>query len=207
MLFRSTALAALAATASASNATGPYALQIKGKDNSDINGYAAACHAGAAIEGLCYSEGSALPASVTEFYYNYTSYDTQTGEPMQPGWLVYQLSVSGTNGTELIPSAMQLELSSWGSNVYTAILMPGVEQGTSVYKDDDGTLYMEGGYDDSNFNETRPTAIPTLGKLTNFHLCYQFTGGYYYQSVGFVTTPPSHNPSCEPVDLALVEIS
>ncbi|KAI6084370.1 hypothetical protein F4821DRAFT_171313 [Hypoxylon rubiginosum] len=207
MLFRLTALAALAATATASNATGPYALQITGKENADINGYAGACHSGAGIEALCYASGASLPPSVTQFYYNYTSYNTETGVPSQPGWITYLLTAGSTNGTITVPSAMQLDQSGWGTNVLTAQIFPGVESGTSVYQFENGTLYMYGGYDDSSFNATFPTPIPTLGNLTNFHLCYQFTGGYYYRSIAWVTTPPAHNPSCEPVDLTLVELS
>ncbi|KAI1780280.1 hypothetical protein F4818DRAFT_395213 [Hypoxylon cercidicola] len=207
MLSRFTALAALAATATAFNATGPYALQITGQENSDINGYAAACHAGAGIEALCYASGSSLPPSVTQFYYNYTSYNSETGVPSQPGMLTYLLTAGGTNGTITVPSALQLDLTSWGSNVYSAQIFPGLEGGTSLYQFENGTLYMNGGYDDSSFNSTYPTPIPTLGNLTNFHLCYQFTGGYYYRSISWVTTPPSHNPSCEPVQLTLAELS
>ncbi|KAI4860213.1 hypothetical protein F4820DRAFT_437499 [Hypoxylon rubiginosum] len=207
MLFRFTALAALAATATASNATGPYALRITGKDNADIDGFAAACHAGAGIEGLCYAAGTSLPPSVTEFYYNYTSYDAETGAPLQPGYLTYLLNVGSTDGPMVVPCAMQLDLTSWGSNVYTALIFPGLDGGNSLYQSENGTLYMYGGYDDSSFNSTYPTPIPALGNLTNFHLCYQFTGGYYYRSISWVTTLPPHNPSCEPVQLSFAELS
>ncbi|XXG97883.1 hypothetical protein Hte_004197 [Hypoxylon texense] len=207
MLFRFTALAALAATATATNATGPYALRIVGKDNAEINGVAGACHAGAGIEGLCYADDASLPPTAAQFYYNYTSYNSETGEPTQPGLLTYLLTAGSTNGTITVPSAMQLDLTSWGSNVYTALILPGLTGGTSVYQFENGTLYMYGGYDDSSFNETYPTPIPTLGNLTNFHLCYQFTGGYYYRSISWITTPPAHNPSCEPVQLSFVETS
>ncbi|KAI1403292.1 hypothetical protein F4819DRAFT_451554 [Hypoxylon fuscum] len=209
MLFKSTALAALAATATASNSTGPYGLHITGKGDTSIDGYAAACHAGAAIEALCYAAGGSPTAgTVTEFYYNYTAYNSDTGVPSQPGWLTYLLQAGSNNGTIIEPSSMQLNPSSWGSNVFTALIFPGVEDGTSVYyHPENGTIYMAGGYDDSSFNETYPTPIPTLGNLTNFHLCYQFVGGYYYQSIAWVSTLPPHNPSCQPVDLSFQELS
>ncbi|KAI1382851.1 uncharacterized protein F4822DRAFT_98686 [Hypoxylon trugodes] len=207
MLFKSTALAALAATATASNSTGPYALHITGKSNSSIDGYAAACHAGAGIEGLCYAAGTApVAGSVTEFYYNYTSYNPDTGAPSQPGWITYLLTAGSNNGTITIPSALQFQ-PSFSSNVLLGLIFPGVEDGTAVYyHPDNGTLYINGGYDDSTFNATYPNPVPTYGNLTNFHLCYQFTGGYYYQSIAWVSTQPPHNPSCEPVDLAIEEL-
>ena len=70
------------------------------------SGYAAACHAGAAIEGLCYSSGGdpTVPGSATQFYYNYTSYNSDTGEPSQPGWLTYLLTAGSNNGTVTIPT-------------------------------------------------------------------------------------------------------
>ncbi|KAI1381063.1 hypothetical protein F4677DRAFT_402009 [Hypoxylon crocopeplum] len=208
MLFRFTALTALVATATASNSTGPYALRITGKTDTSINGYAAACHAGAAIEGLCYAAGASPEAgSVTQFYYNYTAYNSDTGMPLQPGWITYLLNAGSTNGTITVPSSVRF-YPSFGSNVMTALIYPSVEDGTAVYyHPENGSLYVNGGYDDSQFNTTYPNPVPSLGNLSNFHLCYQFTGGYYYNSIAWVSTTPPRNPSCQPVDLSLEELS
>ncbi|KAI2601813.1 hypothetical protein GGR54DRAFT_634490 [Hypoxylon sp. NC1633] len=206
MLFRHSALLALAATAMASNATGPYALHITGKANSSIDGYAAACHAGAGIEALCYASG-AISSAVTEFYFNYTSYNPDTGAPSQPGWITYLLKAGSTNGTITVPSSLRF-YPSFGSNVMSGLIYPSVDDGTSVYfYPENGTLYVNGGYDDSRFNTTYPVPAPSLGNLTQFHLCYQFVGGYYYNSISWVSTQPPHNPSCQPVDLTLEELS
>ncbi|KAI3326006.1 hypothetical protein HD806DRAFT_488869 [Xylariaceae sp. AK1471] len=193
------ALAFMATTVTAQNQTGPYAIHIIGKTNSSIDGYVGACHAGAAIEGLCYAAGPAVEGAY-EFYYNYSAYSPDTGEVFQPGYIIWNLPYNG-NLTE--SEAMQLQPSA-GSNVEVALFQPGSYDGSYVYFDESGKIYLSGGYDDSAFNETRP-AIPTsLGNLTNFHLCYQFTGsGYYYHSLSWVTTPPARNPSCQPVDLIL----
>ncbi|KAI1641950.1 uncharacterized protein F4817DRAFT_354298 [Daldinia loculata] len=205
MLFYFITLLTFVTQAVAFNSTGPFALHITSKSNSSIDGYAAACHAGAAIEGLCYSGGGG--GSVTEFYFNYTSYNPDTGVPSQPGWITYLLKAGSNNGTITVPSSLRLE-PSFGSNVYTALIYPGVEDGTSVYfYPNNGTLYMNGGYDDSSFNATYPTPPPSLGILTNFHLCYQFTGGYYYHSIAWVSTQPPHNPSCQPVNLSIEDLS
>lgn len=88
-----------------------------------------------------------------------------------------------------------------------ALFYPGIDEYTTLNYQDDGSLYINGGTDDSNFNATAPFPTPQLGNLTNWHLCYQFTGGYYYQSIAWVTTQPPQNPSCAPVNLVLVEIS
>ncbi|KAI2616398.1 hypothetical protein GGS26DRAFT_578467 [Hypomontagnella submonticulosa] len=208
MLFQFTAIAALVATATASNSTGPFALRITGKGNSSIDGFAAACHAGAAIEGLCYASGSApVPGSVTEFYYNYTSYNSDTGVPSQPGWLTYLLQAGSGNGTITVPSSVRF-LPAFGSNVMTALIYPSVEDGTAVYyHPDNGTFYINGGYDDSKFTTSYPNPVPAQGNLTNFHLCYQFTGGYYYQSIAWVSTQPPQNPTCQPVDLSIEKLA
>ncbi|KAI0131486.1 hypothetical protein F4814DRAFT_406173 [Daldinia grandis] len=205
MLFRLITFLAVVTQAASFNSTGPFALRITSKSNSSINGYAGACHAGAAIEGLCYSPNTG--GSATEFYFNYTSYNPDTGVPSQPGWVTYLLKAGGNNGTITVPSSLRFG-PSFGSNVYTALIYPGVEDGTSVYfHPNNGTLYMNGGYDDSNFNATYPNPPQSLGNLTNFHLCYQFTGGYYYQSIAWVSTQPPHNPSCQPVNLSIQELS
>lgn len=170
-------------------------------------GYAGACHAGAAIEGLCYV-GGALNTTATyqQFYFNYSSYNPTTGEVYPYGWLEWELQYIGLdNEIATTPEALQIFLN-LGSNVNVALFYPGYNQYTSLQKDENGVLYISGGYDDSNFNETYPNPIPQLGNLANWHLCYQFTGGYYYQSIAWVTTLPPHNPSCQPVDLTLTQI-
>ncbi|KAI8625123.1 hypothetical protein F5Y19DRAFT_451756 [Xylariaceae sp. FL1651] len=190
-------MAFMVATVVGQNQTGPYAIHIKGKTDSSIDGYASACHAGAAIEGLCYEAGPAV-AGAYEFYYNYSAYSPDTGEVFQPGWIVWNLPYNGN----LTESETMLLQPNPGSNVEVALFEPGY--GTYVSFDESGRVYISGGYDDSHFNATPPVSPPSLGNLTNFHLCYQYTGtGYYYHSISWVTTPPARNPSCQPVDLIL----
>ncbi|KAH6658507.1 hypothetical protein BKA67DRAFT_533660 [Truncatella angustata] len=202
-------LLASAAAVSAYNATGPYGVHITGKEDSAVDGYAGACHAGAAIEGLCFIDG-ALNGNETyqQFYFNASGYDFETGAPSSYGWLEWELQfTSGENGEiGTAPSALQIFLN-LGSNVNTALFYPGIDEYTSLQKADDGTLFISGGVDDSSFNSTYPNPTTYLGNLTNWHLCYQYTGGYYYQSIAWVTTQPPHNPSCVPVDLTLEQIT
>ncbi|KAK6073320.1 hypothetical protein SCUP234_05472 [Seiridium cupressi] len=203
-------LLACAAAVSAFNATGPYGLHIAGKEDATIDGYAGACHAGAAIEGLCYVDGP-LNETYTyqQFYFNYSSYDPTTGEVYPYGWIEWELPfTSGESGeVETEPSALQIILN-LGSNVNTALFYPGISEYTNLqFHPENGSVYISGGYDDSNFNATYPSSPTYLGDLTNWYLCYQFTGGYYYQSIAWVTSQPPSNPSCAPVDLSLVEIS
>ncbi|KAI1630899.1 hypothetical protein F4809DRAFT_646934 [Biscogniauxia mediterranea] len=208
LLSKLSVLAAWAATATAASVTGPFAIHITGKTNSSIDGYAGACHAGAAIEGLCYSTGP-VSGSSFEFYYNYSSYNSDTGEPQQPGYLTWLLPFTGPNGTQQTLLEPLAFYPSWGTNVATGLLYPtAVYDGTSLYfHPDNGTFYIAGGYDDSQFTEDRPQVFTSLGNLTNFHLCYQDTGGYWYQSISWVFTDPPRNPTCQPVDLGIEQIS
>ncbi|KAH9898986.1 hypothetical protein F4778DRAFT_741846 [Xylariomycetidae sp. FL2044] len=194
MLFSIAAFAASLAVAAASNATGPFAIHIKGKEDTSIDGYVSASHAGAAIEMLTYST-----EPLTEFYFNYSAYNPDTGEVFQPGWISYDLPAQPA-----IPSVMGLVVN-WGSNVALAQFTPGYTSDTYIYyHPENGSFYLPGGVDDSHFNATFPGVPAYLGNLSNWYLCYQYSLSYYYRSVAFVIGGEQpRNPSCEPVDLIM----
>jgi hypothetical protein len=138
------AVAALFTTTAADfNVVGPFALRITGKTNSSIDGllrplslstprltlraneqkhadfsnvsgYAWACHAAAATEGLCYAAGSSpVSGSPYEFYYNYTYYN----DSVNPGSISYMFIYEGADGQPVeVPSFMRL-FPNWASNV------------------------------------------------------------------------------------------
>ncbi|ORY65172.1 uncharacterized protein BCR38DRAFT_432060 [Pseudomassariella vexata] len=198
-------LALMAATASAQNQTGPFAVKITGKTNSSIDGYLTTCHAGAAIEALCYGT-SDTSSNYNQFYYNYSSYSPDTGEVYQPGYLIWNLPLNDGSGTiQNVSSAVNIQ-PNWGSNVAAALFQPSYYDATYFSFDSNGTFFLSGGVDDASFNETRPMTPTYLGDLTNFHLCYQYTGGYYYQSIAWVFTLPPRNPTCQPVNLTKVAL-
>lgn len=67
---------------------------------------------------------------------------------------------------------------------------------------DNGTLYFSGGTDDTANGDSYPNPLQYFGDLTNWNLFYQFTGGYYYHSIGWLFgQEPSQNPTCQPVQL------
>ncbi|KAI1424710.1 hypothetical protein F5Y12DRAFT_785132 [Xylaria sp. FL1777] len=203
------AVAAALATCVAAeyNVVGPFALRITSKTDSDIDGYAWACHAGAATEGLCYAAGSgAVSGSVYEFFYNYSYDETYT----YAGNIAYQFTYQGANGDLVkVPSFMHL-YPNWGSNVNLALIPPGSDDGTPVSLDlDTGFFYMGSQYDDTHANSTPP--VPDAPRnISNFHVCYQSTGGYWYRSLawvsGFEGAAPQ-NPSCEPVNLGIESLA
>ncbi|KAI1359426.1 hypothetical protein F5Y08DRAFT_349661 [Xylaria arbuscula] len=186
---------------------GPFALRVTPKGNSNCDGYIFACHAGAATQGLCYSEGtSAVQGSVYEFLYNYTYDETYT----YPGRISYDFSYQGGDGSLVkLPSFLQL-YPTYASNVNLALIPPGPEDGTAISLDEgSGLFYMGMQHDDTTWNATIP--IPeTPRNISNFHICYQWTGGYWYRSLAWVSgyegaTP--QNPSCQPVNLGIESLA
>lgn len=128
------------------------------------------------------------------------------------GWLEWEMPVTirGDNGsTELTTTALKMELwTNMGSNVAPAVFSLGDTTSYFSYWPENGTLYYPAGeVDDSQLSSSaQPETEPKLGNLTNFHVCDQYVGSYYYRSLAWVATSPSHNPTCQPVDVTLVEI-
>lgn len=96
---------------------------------------------------------------------------------------------------------------SYGSNVAVPLFYPGYSYtpGTTyVSVSDNGTFFQPGGIDDTSNNATYPDPVKYYGNLTNWHVCYQFSGGYYYYSLAWVYgIGPPQNPSCQPVQLTM----
>ncbi|KAI2643573.1 hypothetical protein GGS21DRAFT_486094 [Xylaria nigripes] len=182
---------------------GPFALRITGKTDSDVDGYAWACHAGAATQALCYTAGSsAVSGAEYEFYYNYTSF----GNISYSGYLSYVFAYQGNDGAPVhVPSFMRI-YPSWASNVHLALIPPGVDDGTLVSLNfDTGLFYMSSLYDDSHWNATAPYGETGID-VANFQLCYQWAGGYWYQSIAWVSGLPGaapQNPSCKAINLGV----
>lgn len=168
-------------------------------------GYLGACHAGAAIEGLCYTGGTLDSLGQYEHYSLNATYENAT-----QGLLVWELPLSGENDTTTyIPSALTLG-PNYGSNVAVPLFIPGTESNAgllyvNVYPN--GTLYLQGGVNDTANTATQPIPATYFGDLTNWVLCNQMTGGYYYYSIGWVSgVGPAQNPTCQPVDLTFQDV-
>ncbi|KAI1749764.1 hypothetical protein F4782DRAFT_549534 [Xylaria castorea] len=202
-----TAAALVTGTAAENNVVGPFALRITGKTDSGIDGYAWACHAGAATEGLCYSAGpTPVSGSVYEFYYNYSYYESYN----YPGYISYIFTYASADGNQVkVPSFAHI-YPSWASNVHSLLIPPGIEEGTPVSLDfDTSFFYMGSLHDDTHWNATTPSGESTED-VSNFHLCYQWTGGYWFRSLAWVSgfegvTP--QNPSCQPVNLGVESLA
>lgn len=150
---------------------------------------------------MCYGAGTIDELGDYQSYYF-----NATAENGTQGQVVWELPLGGSNETTYVPSALTLA-PNYGSNVGVPLFYPGVGyEASSFYVNvfpDNGTIYLNGGPVDTANNATYPDGAGYYGPLTNWVLCYQFTGGYYYYSIGFVFgVQPAQNPSCQAVNLA-----
>lgn len=167
-------------------------------------GYASACHAGAAIEGLCLGPETPPDSYVYEYYFNTSSYTT-VGES-EVGTIAWKLPYTDQDGNPAVVDqvlGLQYQIN---SNVAAPMF------GWSTYNlwgfDADGKLFGYTYYDDSTFTPgTNP--VPSGEGVANYqwYVCWQYFTGYYYQSLGWATTSPPHNPTCEAVDVTQVLVS
>jgi hypothetical protein len=91
-----------------------------------------------------------------------------------------------------------------------ALIPPGTDGWTPVTLDfGTGLFSMDSLYDDSHWNATVPVG-ETPRNVSSFHLCYQWTGGYWYYSLAWVSGlegVPPQNPSCQPINLSVVSLA
>ncbi|KAI2778980.1 hypothetical protein F4815DRAFT_475737 [Daldinia loculata] len=179
--------------------TGPFALHITGKEGSSIDGYAGSCHAGAAIEGLCYNAG-ALPDGISfQYYFNASSYTKVDDNDV--GTLVWKLPYNDGSGNQAtVDQALGLQ---FAVNSNVASLLFGLSNYYfNVGFDKDSKLFGWTYIDDSTFTPgTNPFPSGNGTAYYQWYVCWQYFTSYYYQSVGWTSTGAPHNPTCEPVDI------
>ncbi|KAK3937644.1 hypothetical protein QBC46DRAFT_319305 [Diplogelasinospora grovesii] len=186
------------------NQTGPFLLQVKSANNETLDGqYLYACHAGAAIEGLCLN-GKAVPnmlAAGTQFYWNYTTYQ---GNAAPTGPLVWNLPLSMDGSVTYASSPMSLQYYSF-TNVAVPLFEPGYGSDAAQVGFDNDTIYMLEWFNDSTFVAGQyPTQ--TSQQIQNWHVCSTYVGTYYYAALTWVTYGAPRNPTCEPVTLQKVAL-
>jgi len=184
------------------NQSAPFALQIANSANSSLDGlYLYACHAGAAIEGLCL--GSSSNSSSATFYYNTTDSDVSGSDDGQ-GLLVWNLPVTGLPGVDYASQSASLPWYNPGSNVVVPLFGVNSEAPTLlVHFTDDGKLTIEDSFNDADYVYGQyPDSTPTLTVYNNWYVCWASVGvGYTYQALAWVTAGEPHNPTCQKVDV------
>ncbi|KAI1393770.1 uncharacterized protein F4822DRAFT_424233 [Hypoxylon trugodes] len=197
-------VATTAVSAQNSNQTGPFYLHIVGGEGSSIDGYAGSCHAGAAIEGVCYGAGG-LPDGTDNHSYIYYFNDTLTevdGAPV--GELIWKLPYTDSDGNSATVDQILGLQYSVNSNV--AAPMFGFSYPyANIGFDADGKLFAYNYVDDSTFTPGTNPAPSGQGKAYyQWYVCWQYFTGYYYQSIAWVVSDPPHNPTCEAVTIIQV---
>ncbi|KAI0532474.1 hypothetical protein GGR58DRAFT_179190 [Xylaria digitata] len=198
----------IATTATAQNLhqDGPFALRVKGQvQNSSIDGYLHTVDVGPVLvqKPIQYEPTSSPPAGNAsyEFYFNYTGFSQSAG--YEVGFFLTDPTVESVADSGFYGKAMSLQYSA-GSNVAFALVGAGSAIATGFASDN--TTFINIYFDDSSFV---PDESPRLDQSFNFYnwaVCWQFFGRVYMPSLSWLTYGPSHNPTCEPVDLIKVAL-
>lgn len=196
--FTIVSLLGLAASVSAqyTNQTGPFYLKLESK-NETINGlYLFSCHAGAAIEGLCYgSDGPSTLGEYNAFYFNYSG--TQQFGDSEIGTITWNEPANVDGSVVNVSEAVQFSYPST-SNVAVPLFFPGEDTNVALGFDDKKELFLVSYYDDSTI--VAGQYPNSTGKAYyKWVTCYQQVGGYFYYAVGWVTGGAPTNPTCEDV--------
>ncbi|KAI8628653.1 hypothetical protein F5Y19DRAFT_109017 [Xylariaceae sp. FL1651] len=202
----SAALMGLAATAVSAqyNQTGPFYLQIKGTNaGSSINGFASSCHAGAAIEGLCYGDTTSPNGTYFEYYFNYTGYTDVGGSDV--GILVWNLPYTDQDGNPAFESESMGLVYQINSNV-AAPLFGLSNLDFSIGFDSENKAFGYDYIEDSTFTPGQEPASNEGKAYYQWAVCWQYFTGYFYQSVAWVQVGNPTNPTCEPIDLIKVPV-
>lgn len=205
------ALAAASTTVSAQtqypNQSPPFSLQIANAANASLNGqYLYACHTGAAQDAMCLTPPDSPPTQndfSTKFFYNTTS--TTDGSTETRGILVWNLPVQ-VPGADHVSQAMEVTDYHLGTNVDVPELGLGTT-GTRV-EFEAGKLVITDRFDDSTFtSEVPPPDTGAIITYNNWYVCWnRVGGGYWYQTLAWVTAGEPHNPTCEKVDVVLASL-
>lgn len=209
------ALSALTTSSAQSTTTqtGPFTLDIVSDDPALSGGRLSSCHAGAAIEGLCFGKptAGAPPSSSSTYWLNTTYYQGST-EPNPGGSLIWNLPLGGDTPSN-VSSALSIGLSSVTSNVIVPLFYPGNDTQSPRIAFEQGPV--KGGkvgitgyfYNEAQFKPgVHPGSEPGTGEGSSglrfqWAVCWAITGGYYYQVLAWITAGVPSNPTCAAVNV------
>ncbi|KAI0455796.1 hypothetical protein F5B21DRAFT_503084 [Xylaria acuta] len=112
----------------------------------------------------------------------------------------YRIRVAGSG---FYGRAMSLQYNA-GSNV--AFALTGAGAATSTGFDQDNKTPVNIYFNDSTFVPGQQPALDQSFEFYNWAICWQFFGRVYMPSLSWITSGPSHNPTCERVDLIKVAL-
>ncbi|KAI0438993.1 hypothetical protein F4803DRAFT_568966 [Xylaria telfairii] len=185
---------------------GPFALRVKGHGrNSSIDGFLHTVDVGPILiqKPIQYEPISAPPAGnlTYEFYFNYTGFSQSQGNEV--GFFLSDPTIESATGSGYYGRAMSLQYSA-GSNV--AFALTGAGAATSTGFDKKNKTFVNLYFDDSTFVPGQAPDLNGSYDFYNWAICWQFFGRVYMPSLSWITSGPSHNPTCERVDLIKVPL-
>ncbi|KAI1748771.1 hypothetical protein F4782DRAFT_341877 [Xylaria castorea] len=196
---------AATATAQTLHQYGPFALRVKGQArNSSIDGYLHTVDLGPVLvqKPIQYEAISSPPAGnlTYEFYFNYTGFSQSEGNEI--GFFLSDPTIETAVNSGFYGRPMSLMYSA-GSNVAFALTGNGAASSTGINQDNKTFLNIL--FNDAIFV---PGQQPGVGNFDfyNWAICWQFFGRVYMPSLSWITSGPSHNPTCERVDLIKEEL-
>ncbi|KAI0415211.1 hypothetical protein F5X98DRAFT_228662 [Xylaria grammica] len=197
---------AATATAVELHQDGPFALRIKGQaSNSSIDGYLHTVDVGPILvqKPIQYEPLSSPPAGNAsyEFYFNYTG--SSQSEGAEVGFFLTDPTVESVAGSGFYGRAMSLQFSA-ASNVAFALVGAGAATPTGF--GNDNKTFVNLYFDDSTFVPQEPPRLDQSFDFYNWAVCWQFFGRVYIPALSWVTYGPTHNPTCERVDLIKVAL-
>ena len=190
--FSALLVVATSISAVAAEQSGPFKLKLVNSENETLNGQSLyACHAGAAIEGLCLGSGARRS---NRFFLNSTIGSTSKGK------LIYNFPLGKKGNHTSEPLSFHYQAT---SNVANPMFTPWEDSGVDVVFTEDNKLTIPYWYDDSKFVPgSKPPEDSTKGSYTsNWHICYDMFNTYYYEALCWVTSGEPHNPTCQAVEV------
>ncbi|KAI0468908.1 hypothetical protein F4859DRAFT_524081 [Xylaria cf. heliscus] len=198
----------IAAMATAQNLhqDGPFALRVKGQaSNSTIDGYLHIVDVGPVLvqKPIQYEPISSPPVGneTYQFYFNYTGFSQSQGNEI--GFFLSDPTTESVAGSGSYGRAMSLQFSA-GSNV--AFALTGNGAATPLGFDKENKTFINMYFDDSTYVPGEYPSLDGSFDWSNWAICWQFFGRVYMPSLSWITYGPSHNPTCERVDLIKAEI-
>ncbi|KAI1300458.1 hypothetical protein F5Y03DRAFT_228761 [Xylaria venustula] len=186
-------------------ADGPFALRVKGRCNSSIDGLLHAVDVYSFYDAQSVFHYEPAPANVADnssfrFYFNYTG-RTQSDDGYELGFFVSDITVGKPNGVGLLGKAMSWQ---YRPNTNIALLSLGASATTVDYTGfgEDGKAFLNYYQDDARAVPEQPANVSlSINYYDGWAICWQTYYAITGPTLSWITTGKPHNPTCQRVDL------
>ncbi|KAI0528043.1 hypothetical protein F5B22DRAFT_16949 [Xylaria bambusicola] len=191
-------------------ADGPFALRVKGRCNSSIDGYLRAVDVWSfdTPQAVLHYDPTSAPAadnSSYRFYFNHTG-NTQSADGYELGFMASDITVGEPNGVGLMGKAASLQ---YRPNTNVAVAAFGAYATTVDYTGfgKDGKGFLNYYSNDANTVPEQPANVSlSINYYDGWAICWQTYFATTGPTLSWITTGKPHNPTCERVDLLKAEL-